>query len=201
MSGAFRARSAALAALLTIILSGPAAGQGGWHVADADVRVTCPLTVGGRFEARTTAITGSLAAGANQSLTGELSVDLSTLDTGISLRNRHMRENYLEVDKGEGYAHAVLSDVAIEGGDPAAFAGKTKFTGTLLLHGTRKPISGEARVQRNGSNISVDATFPVTLADFGIAKPQYLGVGVRERVEVHVTFAAAPGDMPPTGQR
>jgi polyisoprenoid-binding protein YceI len=157
--------------------------------------------VGGSFDARTNAIAGTLTAGSNRTLAGELSVDLTTLDTGISLRNTHMRDNYLEVGKGDEYSHAVLSDIALGEGDPATFEGKTRFTGTLRLHGQRKPITGEARLERNGSNVTVEATFPVVLQDFGIEKPRYLGVGVRDQVQVRVRFTAAPGGAPGSDSR
>jgi hypothetical protein len=42
---------------------------------------------------------------------GSLAVDLRTLDTGIALRNEHLRENYLEVDKGPGFDTATLSKI------------------------------------------------------------------------------------------
>jgi polyisoprenoid-binding protein YceI len=187
-----------IACILTVAVTVPSGallgeGPGNWSVSDADVRVACPLTVGGSFDARTTAITGTLAPAANHALSGELSVDLTKLDTGISLRNTHMREKYLEVGKGDDYARAVLSEITLADGDPATFDGKTHFKGTLLLHGQRKPISGEARLERRGSNVAVEASFPVVLQDFGIEKPRYLGVGVRDEVQVHVRFTAAPG--------
>jgi hypothetical protein len=73
-----------------------------WRVGRGDVRVTCPMTIGGSFDAKTTALTGAVTASArgSRAFDGSLTVDLRTLDTGIGLRNEHLRENYLEVDKG-----------------------------------------------------------------------------------------------------
>jgi hypothetical protein len=51
-----------------------------------------------------------------------------------------------------------------------------------------KPIEGEATVSHRGTSMQVTASFPVVLADHGIAPPRYLGVGVRDRVQVHVSF-------------
>ena len=83
-----------------------------WTITTGDIRVTCPLTVGGSFEAKSSALTGKLAVDpAAKALAGELSVDLSTIDTGISLRNQHMRDTYLEVAKGSGFDKAVLSNI------------------------------------------------------------------------------------------
>lgn len=177
-------------ALLVLTAMAPAPAQ--WQVASGEISVRCPLTVGGGFDAVTTQVTGSLADAASQppSFGGEIAVDLKTLDTGINLRNTHLREKYLEVGKGEGYERAVLSELKLTGvsGDPAAFQGKTAFTGKLQLHGTSKEVAGEARIQRSGSNIHVDARFPVRLSDYGIEDPRYLGVGVKPVVEVRVVL-------------
>ena len=165
-----------------------------WRIVRGEVRVVCPLTVGGSFEARTTSLSGTLdvAAAAPAALAGEIAVDLKTLDTGIGLRNEHMRTQYLEVGKGQGFDTAALSDVHLLdlGGD--AGQGRTRFTGTLLLHGTKRPIAGQADIRREGAAARVDASFPVVPAEYGIASPRYLGVGVKDAVQVKVSLTAAP---------
>jgi YceI-like domain len=157
------------------------------------------MTVGGNFEARTASLTGSISLGTTGSTSsapssggseGRFAVDLRTLDTGIDLRNEHLRRTYLEVDKGEGFNRATLSDVQLGDLNIATLEGKTPFTATLLLHGTKKPIKGQAEIRRNPAGLLIEATFPVTLADFGIPKPQYLGVGVKSQVQVKVSMAA-----------
>jgi polyisoprenoid-binding protein YceI len=176
-------------ATTSVLAQAPA---GAWQTADGDIAVLCPLTVGGSFEARTIALAGRLTIDPSQpgALSGELQVDLQTLDTGIGLRNTHLRENYLEVGKGAGFDRAVLSDIVVSGADLAGRSGKGTFKGTLALHGMRKPIAGDVRLTPNGDHVKVDATFPVQLADFGIAEPRYLGVGVRDQVQVRARFVA-----------
>lgn len=178
-----------LALPVTLAASGPT-----WRVTRGEVRVVCPLTVGGSFDAKTTSLAGELelVSAAPVSLGGELAVDLSSLDTGISLRNEHMRDKYLEVGRGPGFDRAALSGVGLGKVDPATFQGRTAFTATLLLHGTRRPVSGQATIRRDGGSVHVEASFPVTVADHGIPKPQYLGVGVRNEVNVMVSFVAEP---------
>jgi hypothetical protein len=188
-----------LIALLAGFVAVPAAtalpAEGPWSVSQADVRVLCPLTVGGSFEARTTSLVGTVVVATSHpaAFVGDLAVDLRTLDTGIGMRNDHMREKYLEVGKGDGFESAVLSDIHLGEVDAETFQGRTTFTGTLLLHGTRRGVTGPADVRRVGSSVRIEAAFPVTLADHGIPKPQYLGVGVKGEVQVKVSFAATPG--------
>jgi polyisoprenoid-binding protein YceI len=162
-----------------------------WRVGQGDVRVNCPMTIGGSFDARTTALSGSVTASANGSrvFDGSLTVDLRTLDTGIGLRNEHLRENYLEVDKGPGFDTATLSEIDLIGLNPDAPEGSGSFTGSLTLHGVTRAVTGAVDVRQSGAGFRVKASFLVTLADFSIRKPRYLGIGVKDTVQVDVAFA------------
>lgn len=161
-----------------------------WRVDRGEVRVVCPMTIGGSFDATTTALSGTLTAGAAgaPTLDGSLVVDLRTLDTGIGLRNEHLRENYLEVEKGPQFERATLSAIALAGLDPAAPAGKGTFTGSLTLHGVTQPVTGQVEVRQSGAGLQVSASFPVALMAYGIPKPRYLGIGVKDTVMVEVAF-------------
>jgi len=176
---------------LAVILALPVSAQGPqWTARGGDVRVLCPLTIGGSFEAKTKAISGSVRPGAGSAdpWAGEFAVDLDGLDTGISLRNQHLRDNYLEVSKGPDFARAVLTDVRLAGIDAAMPNGKGTFNARLRLHGVERPVTGQVDLRRSGPGVHVRASFPVVLQEFGIAKPRYLGVGVKDEVTVQVTF-------------
>jgi polyisoprenoid-binding protein YceI len=166
-----------------------------YQVAQGDVRVTVPLRPGGGFEARTTSLVGRLALAEAKpvQLSGELQVDLATIDTGIDLRNRHLRDNYLEIAKGPAYQKAVLTEIRLAEADGEAFEGRSGFTGTLRLHNVTKPVAGSAEIRREGAGHRVVATFPLLLTDFGIEPPQYMGVGVGNKLAVKVSFLTARG--------
>lgn len=174
-------------------VDGGAAGAGNdkLQVTGGRVVVLCPLTIGGGFEARTDAVSGQVSLGSEQpgSLDGALSVDLRTLKTGIGMRDRHMRNNYLEVEKAPGFDTATIEDIQIEKLD-----GKTSFNGTLVLHGERKPISGSATIARQGGGYRIEAEFPVKVSEFNIPKPSYLGVGVQDqiRIKIALTVTSVP---------
>jgi len=163
-----------------------------WRVGQGEVSVKCPMTVGGSFDATTSALTGMLTASTARpsGFDGSLAVDLRTIDTGIALRNDHLKEKYLEVDKAAGYEQAVLSDVVLQGLNADAPTGKGSFTGSLMLHGVKKTVTGPAEIRQAGTGWRVRASFPVNLPDYNIDKPRYLGVGVKDTVQVSVTFTA-----------
>jgi polyisoprenoid-binding protein YceI len=165
-----------------------------WRIEQGEVRVLVPLKPGGAFEAKTSSLGGTLTVGASRPLpvSGEISVDLATIDTGIDLRNRHLREKYLEIAKGKGFDRAVMSEILVSDAQDDAFEGRTVFTGMLLLHGVRREVTGTGVVRRQSPGVRVQATFPLTLTDFGVEPPEYMGVGVANKVIVSVVLTATP---------
>ena len=177
--------------LVVLVLAAAAVvNPSNWRVGQGDVRVICPMTIGGSFEAKTAALRGSMITRANGSptLDGSLAVDLRTLDTGIGLRNEHLREKYLEVNKGTGFETATLSAIELMGLSPVAPEGTGSFSGLLTVHGVAKTVSGAVDVRRAGGGLRVTASFRLDLTDYGIAKPRYLGIGVTNTVQVEVAF-------------
>jgi len=185
------ARALAVAAVATALGAAGYTRAAALEIRDPRVTVICPLTVGAAFKAKTTALTGEIAleGDALGDLAGTLSVDLTTLDTGIDLRNHHMQEKYLEVGKGDGFKDARLSAIKI---DAPKLDAELKFHADLTVHGETKPVTGTCKIHKNGTAYEVEAGFPVNVLEFKIAKPSYLGVGVEDEVRVTVAFTAAP---------
>jgi|CXWL01.1.fsa_nt_gi hypothetical protein len=191
--------SVSTVALVTLgvawLVAAPLGAQGApWTTRGGDVRVRCPLTIGGSFEAKTRMLSGSVRPGpaSTDPWLGEFVVELSDLDTGIDLRTQHMREAYLEVGKGPQFSRAVLTEIRLPGIVAAMPVGRSAFSARLRLHGMERQVTGQAELRRSGPGVHVRASFPVVLEEFGIAKPRYLGIGVKDEVTVQVTFEMTP---------
>jgi polyisoprenoid-binding protein YceI len=187
--------------LATFLATATAArAQAAYSITRGRIAVVCSLTIGGNFEARTKELRGGLSvlpgAGDSLAVLGTLQVDFQTLETGIALRDRHMRRDYLEIDKGEDFSAATFNDLRIEKLD-----GKTTFTGILRLHGQSKQVSGTAELQRRDGSIQVQARFPLRLSEFQIPSPTYLGVGVRDDIQLNVVLTAVPDGSHVAGNR
>src|SRR5262249_9061702 len=161
------------------------------QVTTAQVTVNCPLTIGGSFDAKTTALTGSVTPEGSGAVKASFAVDLMKIETGISLRDRHLRNNYLEVQKGAEFATAKFENMKIQ-----KLSGKTTFSGTLTLHGHQREVAGTADLQQDGKAYKVDATFPIKISAFQIPEPTYLGVGVNDEISIHVVLTASPAAAP-----
>ena len=181
----------AITALAMTLITGAAASAGAadaYKVSGGEVTVMCPLTVGGSFEAKTKNLSGDVAPADGQgTVRGALKVELQTLETGISIRDRHMKNNYLEVEKGPAFATATIEDIRVE-----KMEGKTVFSAMLSLHGQKKKVTGAAELQQKDGKIRVQAQFPVKVSEFEIPTPTYLGVGVRDEIQIMVSLMAVP---------
>ena len=194
-----RIRAALVAVVLGIVGAPAAHGAESWSIAGGEVQVRCRMTVGGSFDAVTSDVSGALRRETPNtgSYTGELRVDLSTLDTGIGLRNGHLRSSYLELDRGPAFRHAVLSGIMLDEPLPAGNRRhETEFSGTLTLHGVQRVVEGEAELRRRNGQMQVEAEFSLSLDAFDIPPPRYLGIGVRDTVEITIRFDAVRDETP-----
>lgn len=115
-------------------------------------------------------------------LTGTAVFDLNQLETGISLRDQHMKEKYLEVEK-HPMAELKLTKMRLltEG-----VSEEEPFEGSLKLHGRESPVKGTANSKRDGDSFTATFQFKVKVSDFGIEVPKYLGVTMADEVTVDV---------------
>ena len=113
-----------------------------------------------------------------------ISVGLNSLKTGIDLRDRHMKEKYLETSK---YPTAVLQ---VEKAKLKVPTPGTDIEGKLSLHGVTRTV--RVHYSANGSNnkAAVTGTVHVNMKEFGINVPSYLGVTVKPDLDVSVQFDA-----------
>jgi polyisoprenoid-binding protein YceI len=114
-------------------------------------------------------------------------VALANLTTGIGLRDKHMREKYLEVGS---YPNAELRVPRASLVFPKDAAASADAQGTMLLHGREKPVTFRYTAKRAGAKVHVEGSVHLDMREFGIAVPSYLGVTVKPDVEVVARFDA-----------
>jgi len=118
-----------------------------------------------------------------------LKVPLTHLETGIALRDRHLRE-LLEAEK---YPAAILrvsrSDLSFPKEHEAV---EGTVEGELTLHGQLRPVKVHYRAElKPGGLTTVRGSFQLDLRDFDIRTPSYLGVTVAPTVQVEADLAVS----------
>lgn len=108
--------------------------------------------------------------------------ELSTLDTGIGLRDEHMKEKYLEVGKYP------ISELKLDHMELTQTSGKNMpFHGVLKLHGVERPVEGSFDLEQTYEHrTNIKAEFSVRLSNFGIEIPHYLGITIADEVKLTV---------------
>jgi len=113
-------------------------------------------------------------------------VDLKTLDTGIGLRNRHMRDNYLQTDK--------FPDASFKGKitnvTPAAQGPfKVDADGEMFIHGVTKYIKISGVLTKSGnSDYNLKTNFSIKLSSYNIDIPSIMMVKLSEVIELQLNF-------------
>lgn len=121
-------------------------------------------------------------------VSGIIDVDLNSFDTGINLRNTHMKEKYLQTGQYPK-AQLTMGKVAL----PADWLTKGKldavpFEGILKLRGVEKPVAGTMSLASINNAVDGNAKFKFKISDFGIEVPSYAGIKVTDEVEVDTYF-------------
>jgi polyisoprenoid-binding protein YceI len=152
---------------------------------------------------RTSGVSGTIDADpANASdAKVNVSIDLTTLDTGISMRNDHMRNKFLQVEqfpKAEFKSVSVTGAKSVAANKPADLT----VTGDLTIHGVTKRVTAPVRVvlipeseltkasRGPGDWIHATAEFAIKLSDFGIEVPQTLGMKLSNDIALKLDLFA-----------
>lgn len=118
-------------------------------------------------------------------------IDLNTLDTGIGLRDKHMRDNYLET---ESFPFAEftgkLSPVpTLNSGDKI----KVSAVGKFKIHGVEREIEVKGTLSKNSKGeLELDAGFEVLLSDYNIPLPKLVFYELADKQEVTIKATLKP---------
>jgi polyisoprenoid-binding protein YceI len=111
-------------------------------------------------------------------------VPLDSLETGISMRDRHMKEKYLETEKFPN-ADLVLANCALT-------EVETTCPASLTLHGVTKTVAIKLKsTPTPAKTLKVNADFAVKLSDYGISIPKFANITVAEDVQIQVDSETA----------
>ena len=144
-----------------------------------------------KIHGTTKAVTGSLKKSTTQ-LSGEFKIQLDTFETGMSLRDKHMKEKTFEVEKYP-VATLVLDPILLKDKIDAPIP----FTAKLTFHGVEKPISGEVNLkQSDEKTLQYVAKFEIKLTDFKIAPPEFAGMRIQDAVKLEVNGTSTAHSAP-----
>lgn len=124
-------------------------------------------------------------------------VDLLSLDTGLDMRNAHMRDNHLHTDKYPATRFDMTELVSGQGALEPGKERKLTAKGIHDLHGeqverlveatvTHFPDGSKTALAVAGPVLHVVCRFDVALAEHKVPRPQFLFMKVAESIQLEV---------------
>jgi polyisoprenoid-binding protein YceI len=110
-------------------------------------------------------------------------LDLNTLKTGVGLRDRHMRTNYLETSK---YPFAEFTGKIDN--LPKNLTSKTPVSakGKFKIHGVERDIVVEGFLSQKGNQLLLEATWTLLLKDYNIEVPKVVFYELAEEQTIKI---------------
>lgn len=142
------------------------------------------------------------------SVKARFEVDLTTIKTGIEMRDSHMRDNFLETGK---FPKAVFELTKV---DSVSFNKlenqkevKLSLEGNFTIHGVTKLItipatityyaeSEQTKGRAEGDLMRIATDFNLLLGDYGIKRPQMLFMKLDETQKINIDMIASTAAAP-----
>jgi polyisoprenoid-binding protein YceI len=130
----------------------------------------------------------------------EASVPVGSIDTGMGLRDEHMRKRIFTTSDGR------LPDLKFQAdgarcSPKAARQSTCQLSGKLSLRDVDRPFTIALRVEEDGSKLRASGDALVMLSAYGIERPSNLGVQTADTVTLHLEFTATRTAAPEAGGR
>lgn len=150
------------------------------------------------FTGRTSKIRGTLTFDpVARTGSGSVTVDGSTIDTGIANRNNHMNSaNWLNFGKAPEVKFTATRVTRVSGDN-------YRVAGNLTMNGVTRPVTADATVRYTPANattreaglggnvLAVSTRFNVKLSDFGVKNGQITAGRVSDTLAITVRFVAS----------
>lgn len=178
--------------------SGPA---GTWNVARTDdgfvgYRINELYGPGATLETevagRTSDVTGSFTVDGTTVRDGSIEVDMTTLESDRSRRDETLKFRGLETDTFPTATFRFTQPFDLPSAPVDGVDLTVPVTGELTLHGQTRPVTLDVTARWTGDAVSIRASAPITLADYGIEAisiEQFVAVDEQGTLELLLLFS------------
>lgn len=125
---------------------------------------------------------------ADDGTTLTFTVPMSTVKSGIALRDDHMNNEYVQVAQ---FPNATLSFPKASVTWPANPGESSKGTvqASFGVHGVQQPVTVNYDIKKDAAGYTVKAGFDLDASKHGIAIPSYLGITVDPKMKASATVS------------
>jgi polyisoprenoid-binding protein YceI len=120
----------------------------------------------------------------------EARMPVKSLNTGMGLRDEHMRRHIFTTASGD------IPDLRFESGEidcPAVSPGREitcVIAGSLAIRDVPRAFSMSLKLRHDGAALRASGDGTIKLADYGIERPTQLGVKIANEVKIHLDLSS-----------
>jgi polyisoprenoid-binding protein YceI len=135
---------------------------------------------------RTSDVTGTMVLSGTTVTSADFTVDLTTVKSDESRRDSQFQGRIMNTSMFPNATFKLTAPIQLPSIPDDKAATTVKATGDLTMHGATRSVTFDLSARRNGANLEVTATIPVTFSDYGISNPsnQTATVGNDGEIEV-----------------
>ena len=119
-------------------------------------------------------------------------VDLASLDTGIGMRDRQMRNSYLEVDR---YPYAAFGGTIEQVVSLPGKMFQVTTQGILGIHGVEQERALTCNLAKVNEGYRVNCSFSVFLSDHDIEIPKLMFLKLNNEIRMELNFILEPVEL------
>jgi polyisoprenoid-binding protein YceI len=117
-------------------------------------------------------------------------LDLNTLDTGIELRNKHMRNRYLETDD---HPFAEFTGEIVSSFDPQiSKKQQVKVQGSFKVHGVAHEMTLSGTINPTKEGLQLNASWSILLETFDIERPSIVFYKLANKQKINISILLKP---------
>ncbi len=120
---------------------------------------------------RTNAITGHLTVNGTHVTAGTFTVQMATIKSDQSQRDGQFQGRIMNTSQFPTATFELTSPIVLASIPDNLVEVTVQVSGKLTLHGTTKDVTFPLKARRNGAQLEVNGTIPITFSDYNINNP------------------------------
>lgn len=142
---------------------------------------------------RTDEVQGTMTIDGTTVTTVDVTVDMASVTSDETRRDNQFRGRIMQTDTYPTSRFVLTSPIALASVPTDSTPIEVQATGDLTLHGVTRSVQADLTARRNGTDIEVSGSIPVTFPDYSIPNPSFgpAKVGDNGAVELLLIFNPA----------
>jgi polyisoprenoid-binding protein YceI len=122
---------------------------------------------------RTNAVTGTVTISGTTVTKASFTADMTQVSSDRSQRDHQFQSRIMDTSQYPTATFSLTSPISIAPVPTNKTVKSYTATGNLTMHGTTKAVTFTLQAQRNGAQLDLNGTIPVTFSDWNIPNPSF----------------------------